>query len=194
MWSVGWCQNRKWSGPARSSECNSVNESHASGLSVFWSGVFEGDKEVRRGVPLMSLCALWRAGGQQQLPCCTRLTKEDLSKTSSSLWNETLPTVRLVLGAWQSRLLHHSAAGCWHSHRGAGVISSHPGRWEVVYIETEREYHMVAPGERIWWEGSRIKHNNSPWGELLCLFCLFWDFKHRVCVACFLVVLFFCFQ
>lgn len=109
----------------------------------------------------MSECAPRRARGQQQLPHCRDLTKEDLSKTSSSLWNNMLPTVRLMLVIWQNCLLHHDAAGCWHSHHGVSVISSHPGRWKVVYIETERQYHMVAPGDRIWWELIHIKWNNS---------------------------------
>lgn len=79
----------------------------------------------------------------------TRWTAEYLTKTSSSLWNNTLPTARLMLVIWQNCLLHHSAAGCWHSHRRASVISSHPGRWKVVYIEAERQYHMVAPCDRL---------------------------------------------
>lgn len=136
---------------------------------------------MSRGIPLMSECVPRRARGQQELPHCTDLTTEDLSKTSSSLWNNMLPTVRLMLVIWQNCLLHHSAAGCWHSHHGVSVISSHPGRWKVVYIEAERQYHMVAPGDRIWCEVSHIKPSNSVMRAL----SLPLQFKHLVCIRYF---------
>lgn len=147
-------QKRKWT--ANSSECSSVNS-----LLIRQCEISKVDKGVRRGIPLMSECVPRRDGGQQQLPHGTHLTTEYLSKTSSSLLNNMLPTARLMLVIWQKCLLNHSAAGCWHSHHGAGVISSHPDRWKVVYIETERQYHMVAPGDRPWWELSHIKPNSS---------------------------------
>lgn len=141
-------------------------------------------KGVREGIPLV--CVPRRARGQQQLPHCMDLTTEDLSKTSSSLWNNMLPTVRLMLVIWQNRRLHHSAAGCWHSHHGTSVISSHPGRWKVAYIETERQYHMVAPGDRRWCELSHIKPNNSLLTRALLHFLL--ESKRRVCLSIFIAI------